>query len=387
MYFGVYNGTTSTQSSGIINWGTSSFTTPVQPVAIANLSATGTSLGSVTYSVTSGSLPIGAYLNSNTGILYWYKQNVVGTFTTTNITVTASAAGSSETVTKTFSLVIAGQFVGYTFTAATFTPGSQTGNTGPSFAVAQAGITITGDEIWKNNPAFFDVVSGIQIWTVPTSKTYRITAVGARGGQSTNWGPWGGTGASMRGDFALVAGDKIKILVGQQGDSNTYEGGGGGGSFVTQFNNTPLIIGAGGGGGSASGFSGTGGKNGVTTTSGSSTSGGAGGTAGSGGAQWSTAGGGGGLTGNGGNAAGGWGGYSFTNGGQGGSSTARGGFGGGGSGGQTNGAGGGGGYSGGGGSAWSYEAAGGGSYNIGNNQLNTAGAGPAGNGFVTIESI
>ena len=387
LYFGVYNGTTSTQSSGIINWGTSSFTTPVQPVAIANLSATGTSLGSVTYSVTSGSLPIGAYLNSNTGILYWYKQNVVGTFTTTNITVTASAAGSSETVTKTFSLVIAGQFVGYTFTAATFTPGSQTGNTGPSFAVAQAGITITGDEIWKNNPAFFDVVSGIQIWTVPTSKTYRITAVGARGGQSTNWGPWGGTGASMRGDFALVAGDKIKILVGQQGDSNTYEGGGGGGSFVTQFNNTPLIIGAGGGGGSASGFSGTGGKNGVTTTSGSSTSGGAGGTAGSGGAQWSTAGGGGGLTGNGGNAAGGWGGYSFTNGGQGGSSTARGGFGGGGSGGQTNGAGGGGGYSGGGGSAWSYEAAGGGSYNIGNNQLNTAGAGPAGNGFVTIESI
>ena len=389
LYFGVYNSSSATPGSGTINWGTSSFATVIQPVPIANVSATGTSLGVVTYSVTGGALPTGAYLDSSSGIIYWYKQNLAGTSTTTNITVTASAAGSSETVTKTFSLVIAPASGGtlYAFTLATFTPGSQTGNTGPSLAVAQAGLTITGDQTWKTNTAFFDVVSGIQIWTVPTSGTYRITANGARGGQSYNWGPQGGLGASMRGDFVLVGGDKLKILVGQQGDGNTYDGGGGGGSFVTTFTNSPLIIAGGGGGGAPSGFNGSGGIVGRIVTSGGATAGGAGGSDGSGGGQWSGAGGGGGLTGNGANAAGSWGGYSFTNGGQGGSTQARGGFGGGASGGGTNGAGGGGGYSGGGGSAWSYEGGGGGSYNIGTNQVNTAGGAPANVGSVIIERI
>ena len=386
LYFGVYDGIPGTISSGTINWGASSFVTPVQPVPLASVAATGTSLGVVTYSVTGGSLPVGAYLDSSNGIIYWYRQNTTGVSTTTNISVTASAAGSGETITRTFSLVIRSPFAGYAFTIATFGAGTQTGNTGPSLAVAQAGMTSTGDISWRTNAANFDVVNGIQIWTVPRDGTYRITAAGARGGQSQNWGPWGGTGASMRGDFVLVGGDKIKILVGQQGDSNYYDGGGGGGSFVTTFDNSPLIIAGGGGGGGPSGFSGSGGKNGLTTTSGASTSG-AGGSNGSGGGQTSTAGGGGGLTGNGGNAAGSWGGYSFTNGGQGGSAQARGGFGGGGSGGGTNGAGGGGGYSGGAGSGWSYDGGGGGSYNIGTNQSNTAGGGPAGNGFVTIERL
>jgi len=388
LYFGVYS-SDATPGSGTMNWGTSPFVNPIQPVSLANVSATGTSLGSVTYSVTGGSLPAGAYLDSNSGIIYWYKQNLSATSTTTNITVTASAAGSSETITKTFSLVIEAASGGslYAFTTATFTPGSQTGNTGPSLAIAQAGLTVTGDQTWKTNTAFFDVVSGIQIWTVPTSGTYRITANGARGGQSFNWGPQGGLGASMRGDFALIGGDKIKILVGQQGDGNTYDGGGGGGSFVTTFTNSPLIIAGGGGGGAPSGFNGSGGIVGRIVTTGGATAGGGGGSDGSGGGQWSTAGGGGGLTGNGGNAAGSWGGYSFTNGGQGGSAQARGGFGGGGSGGGTNGAGGGGGYSGGGGSAWSYEGAGGGSYNIGTNQVNTAGGAPANVGSVIIQRI
>ena len=385
LYFGVYS-SDATPGSGTINWGTSPFVNPIQPVTLVDVSATGTSLGSVTYSVTGGSLPAGAYLDSNSGIIYWYKQNLSVTSTTTNITVTASAAGSSETITKTFSLVIEAASGGtlYAFTTATFTPGSQTGNTGPSLAIAQAGLTVSGDQTWKTNTAFFDVVSGIQIWTVPASGTYRITANGARGGQSYNWGPQGGIGASMRGEFALVGGEKIKILVGQQGDGNTYDGGGGGGSFVTQFDNTPLIIAAGGGGGAPSGFSGSGGIAGRTTTGASGTSWGSAGSNGSGGGSNGTAGGGGGLTGNG---AGSWAGASFTNGGAGGGSQARGGFGGGGGGGGTNGAGGGGGYSGGGGSVWSYEGGGGGSYNIGTNQVNTAGGAPANVGSVIIERI
>ena len=386
LYFGVYNSNPDTPGSGTINWGTSSFATVIQPVPLADVSTTGTSLGLVTYSVTGGSLPPGAYLDTSSGIIYWYKQNLSATSTTTNITVTASAAGSSETVTKTFSLVITAASGGtlYAFTLATFTPGSQTGPSGPSLATAQAGLTITGDQTWKNNTAFFDVVNGIQIWTVPASGTYRITANGARGGQSYNWGPQGGLGASMRGDFVLVSGEKIKILVGQQGDGNTYDGGGGGGSFVTQFDNTPLIIGSGGGGGAPSGFSGSGGMAGRTTTGASGTSWGSAGSNGSGGGSNGTAGGGGGLTGNG---AGSWAGASFTNGGAGGGSQARGGFGGGGGGGGTNGAGGGGGYSGGGGSVWSYEGAGGGSYNLGTNQVNTVGGAPSSIGSVIIERI
>jgi hypothetical protein len=39
-----------------MNWGTSPFVNPIQPVSLANVSATGTSLGSVTYSVTGGTV-------------------------------------------------------------------------------------------------------------------------------------------------------------------------------------------------------------------------------------------------------------------------------------------------------------------------------------------
>ena len=58
----------------------------------------------------------------------------------------------------------------------------------------------------------------------------------------------------MKGTFALYEGDKLQILVGQEGSyDNRYGGGGGGGSFVAQGtsygNATPLIIAGGGGGG------------------------------------------------------------------------------------------------------------------------------------------
>ncbi|UNH61167.1 hypothetical protein SSZBM1_50 [Synechococcus phage S-SZBM1] len=274
----------------------------------------------------------------------------------------------------------------YDFTNATFTTGGQNGTTGPSLATARNGLSGTGVDAWKNNVAFFDVSGGIQIWTVPTSGDYRISAYGARGGRSNCWGPWGGYGAYVRGDFSLSVGDKIKILVGQEGGSNCYDAGGGGGTFVTKENNSPLIIAAGGGGGAPSGFSGSGSHHGRwNVQNGSSTSWASGGSNGGGGNGYGNAGGGGGLTGNG---SGSWGGRSFVNGGTGGSGTsgAYGGFGGGGGGGQTNGAGGGGGYSGGGASPWSYYAAGGGSYNIGGNQTG-ADANNFGNGYVYIQKL
>ena len=259
----------------------------------------------------------------------------------------------------------------------TFTNCGQTGYTGPS----QSQIN---SEYGSSNTLYTQVTStsGIQYWTVPAAGTYSIQVHGAEGGQSNNYGGSGsgGDGAMMSGKFTLQAGTQLKILVGQQGTANQYEGGGGGGTFVTLTDNTPLII-AGGGGGAANNSCsqtyqhGWVNNNGQTNCNGTS-----GGTNGSGGNNCTTAGGGGGLLTNG---SGSWPGTAFVNGGNGHSSSADGGFGCGGSGGGTSGAGGGGGYSGGAGSCWSEYAGGGGSYNSGTNQVNQTGEN-TGHGYVVI---
>ena len=64
------------------------------------------------------------------------------------------------------------------------------------------------------------LVSGIQHWTVPFTGTYQITAVGASGGYDNKGTAARGRGAYMRGDFDLMKGEVIKILVGQQGKEN-----------------------------------------------------------------------------------------------------------------------------------------------------------------------
>ena len=46
----------------------------------------------------------------------------------------------------------------------------------------------------------------------------------------------------MKGDFTLSQGDLLKILVGQQGLGNSYDGGGGGGTFVVK--KTAVLISA-----------------------------------------------------------------------------------------------------------------------------------------------
>jgi hypothetical protein len=269
----------------------------------------------------------------------------------------------------------------YLFSSHMFTNAGATGQNGPNLSQVRGSYAST---TWASNNAFFNMTTnGIQEWKVPTSGAYRIEAYGAKGGNSDCYGPSGGPGARMRGDFNLIKGEVLKILVGQMGINNCYDGGGGGGSFVTNSANSPLIIAAGGGGASASGFSGSGTISGRVESTGSSTSWGSGGSNGGGGGSPGTPGGGGGLTGNG---SGSWFGRSFTNGGIGGSGQSVGGFGGGGGGGGTNGAGGGGGYSGGGASVWSYSGAGGGSINNGNNQSNTTGAN-SGHGFVTITKL
>ena len=92
---------------------------------------------------------------------------------------------------------------------------------------------------------------------MPATGNYVIEAYGARGGNGAQLavGDYG-EGAYVKGTFALYEGDRLQILVGQEGSYDNYGnygGGGGGGSFVAKranyVNATPLIIAGGGGGG------------------------------------------------------------------------------------------------------------------------------------------
>lgn len=141
------------------------------------------------------------------------------------------------------------------FSSFLFTNGTQTGRTGPSKENLLEAYD-TSEFPWLENTAEFDVVDGFQIWTVPTTGTYRITARGAQG-FSANTGNDGGTGSVIRGDFELTAGEKLRILVGQAGSGiKGGSGGGGGASFVVKYletlsdtaNEDILVIAAGGGG-------------------------------------------------------------------------------------------------------------------------------------------
>ena len=132
-----------------------------------------------------------------------------------------------------------------------FTTLGAQGPMGPKNTSGYLGTSLEG-EVQLNN--------GIQEWSVPYTGTYFIEAFGASGANGTcsraDCSGWkrGGLGAKIAGSFELKLGQKLKILVGQQGQTNfdytENPGGGGGGTFVTLPDNSPLIIAGGGGGGS-----------------------------------------------------------------------------------------------------------------------------------------
>jgi hypothetical protein len=284
----------------------------------------------------------------------------------------------------------------FAFSAHTFTPCGATGPTGPSLANC---ISAYSSSSFEDNVSYFNVSSGIQIWTVPVTGSYTITAAGAKGGRG-NLGI-SGTGARITGTFSLTEGTKLKIIVGQSGtDSPSYNGGGGGGTFVqnnSDVTTTGIFVIAGGGGGGGYYANGTN-ANAVTTNASQPGWHGANNTSlnnpassvNGGSNYYASGGGGGGFSGNGGSTSapcgdGGIGGSSFSSGGTGASGSMAGGFGGGGSGEFCNwtGGGGGGGYSGGSGGYYYGSGGGGGSYNSGTSQTNLAASNNA-TGFVTI---
>lgn len=302
----------------------------------------------------------------------------------------------------------------YPFTTFTFNNDSVWNRTGPTINQLKndyGNATFT----WLDNTSYYNVSSGIQLWTVPLSGTYRITAYGAQGAPTLPTA--GGVGAIIQGDFTLTEGEKIKILVGTSANiasARLYrDSPGGGGTFVvkdtvSQPTTSDILVIAGGGGGTGSAFIsnananvGTSGK----TAAGSFSFNGVGGTNGNGGGQSTGAtanGAGGGFTGNGASNGGTAGGIAFIFGGFGGAVNSTyapggGGFGGGGApnNGDLNRFAGGGGYSGGGasdaigsGPNSTVCGGGGGSYNNGSNQINQSDAqGNFGNGKVIITKI
>ncbi len=296
----------------------------------------------------------------------------------------------------------------YGQTSFTFTSAGALGHLGPTQTQINSAYSST------NLAGNVTSVGGIQYWTVPTSGLYKIKALGAQGG-----GAFGGLGASIEGEFSLTAGQVLRILVGQQGVTQTGEPtsvGGGGGTFVvlspaTTVSNILVVAGGGGGCASAS-YSSTcsasalnSGKNGlidagVANPDGMGGTGGNGGNKSVSGCSLDRGSGGGGFLTNGGSICQsvgvGDGGFSFLNGGQGGTGFgpgASGGFGGGGATWQTGfrGSGGGGGYSGGGAgqintTAADHAGGGGGSFNAGLNPLNIGGFN-SGNGQVVITPL
>ena len=132
------------------------------------------------------------------------------------------------------------------------------------------------------------LASGIQVWTIATTRTYTFVVAGAAGGTATSAGPnVGGAGRIISGNVSLIAGDIIYIVVGQKGNDNQYQAGGGGGTFVFKNTYSNYLFAAGGGGGGAqaapagNGRSETSGGTGANTDIGT---GGIGGTNGGGGA-------------------------------------------------------------------------------------------------------
>lgn len=314
----------------------------------------------ITYAVTTGALPTGLTLSSSGEI----SGSPVG-FSSEGSQSFEVTATDDEGETSVRSFSINWIIPIFLFESSTFTPGGATGYSGPSLSQAISGISSTIDDSWKNNTSYFNTSNGIQLFTVPATGLYNIEAWGA-GATARN----GGSGAKISGDFNLISGETIRILVGQKPyPFNSSAGGGAGGTFVTRSphnTNESILVVAGGGGGGHNGSAsndeasiGTSGRDATTGQSGGAN--GNGGTSGAGGA------GGGFFT----NENSGYYGQAYVNGGLGSSrSGGNGGFGGGGGHGNSHG-GGGGGYSGGGGSNGSpYHGGGGGSYNNGSNQVN-----------------
>lgn len=102
-----------------------------------------------------------------------------------------------------------GAALGYDFTEHLFTTNALTGAVPPTLEQLRVAYSAT---TWVTNDSLFNVEDGIQYWTVPKSGRYAIEAKGA-GNSSV------ARGARVYGEVNLVAGDRLRMIVGQRGTS------------------------------------------------------------------------------------------------------------------------------------------------------------------------
>jgi hypothetical protein len=125
--------------------------------------------------------------------------------------------------------------------SATFPPsGSSASSHGLNVASVNAAT-------WCADRELFDVIGGCQLWRVPVTGTYTLTAKGA-GRVAT----YDGRGRSVTCDYKLYAGEWLRIICGAQGETNgSNQVGGHGASCLSVFRqgmHIPILIGAGGAG-------------------------------------------------------------------------------------------------------------------------------------------
>ena len=329
------------QYSGVPSWSTTagSLATVYETSTIAN-TFSATSDSTVTYSVTSGSLPAGGSLNSSTGALTGTASSVESS-TIYNFTVRASD-GENQDTDRNFSYTINPDVVtwsspaeGATLTAQTGTAYTQalsaTSAAGKTISYSAnalpAGLSISGSNITGTPSAASSIsslitataattnrtatrtfnwavtvppppvgqaeftTSGSYSWTAPAGVTsVCVVCIGGAGAYSggSPQGAGGGGGLGWKNNITVVPGQSYSVAVGSSGFDYVGPGSSGSDSY---FINSSTVAGLGGSGGSytrvGGGYVGDGGGNG-----------------GSGGAYASGGGGGaGGYSGNGGNGA------------------------------------------------------------------------------------
>jgi hypothetical protein len=112
-----------------------------------------------------------------------------------------------------------------------------------------AANTNYSSNIWTSNSNYFNVINGIQYWTVPETNYYLFEICGSNGYDFSD--VYGGRGRIVYGLIYLKKDQKIKLLVGQLGNTfnsgGVYNAGGSGASFVVDNNNNLLFISGAGG--------------------------------------------------------------------------------------------------------------------------------------------
>lgn len=145
----------------------------------------------------------------------------------------------------------------------TFTNCGRNGRYGPTIAQMTSHYESNyGTGMWWSNTNFLDTatdatnnneVSGVQVMSIPVTGTYRLTLQAPRTKYQSSTQR---RGAKLAVDVSLVKGEKMYVVVGQQGEIGSYNGGGSGGTFVFKLQNHEaassdfeLIAAAGGAGG------------------------------------------------------------------------------------------------------------------------------------------